>query len=85
MHRGDWNRRPEVPASARDKTGHIIYGPTTGVFIDNDKFPLDWANCGSRANFKAHIRRGQNPCGKCRFAESARLASNGERVWKRAG
>ena len=82
--KGTW-KRPEVPLSARDKTGHIVYGNHTGVLIDNDKYPLDWAKCGSRANFKAHIRRGQQPCCKCRLAESSRLAVNGERVWRRAG
>jgi hypothetical protein len=76
--KGQW-KRPEVPLSARNKTGRILYGRKTGVFIDNEKYPLDWAACGSRANFKAHIRRGQEPCRACRLAESTRLAANGER------
>lgn len=68
--------RTDIPEQARylDSNGkrQLRYGKKTGLFIDNEKYPLDWAACGTRSNFRAHLRRGQEPCAKCRLAESDR-------------
>lgn len=36
-----------------------------------ERFSLDWANCGTEANYKAHYRRGEQPCDRCRRAKHA--------------
>lgn len=70
---GDNGRRSNRPETLhRDKRGkiQITYGPRVERYIDNEKYPLDWAKCGTEANFKAHIRRGQKPCVECEKANS---------------
>lgn len=68
-------RNPTIPASARyiDSSGRpqVHYG--NGVFIDNERYPLDWAACGTRKNYKAHLRRGQQSCKQCLKAERNKL------------
>lgn len=32
--------------------------------------PLDWAKCGTAANYRAHLRRGQTPCAACKAAQN---------------
>lgn len=53
-------RREDIPDERP-----IVYGKSTGIYVDNDKWPLDWARCGSEANYMAHVRRGQKPCDAC--------------------
>lgn len=33
---------------------------------------FDFAKCGTPANYRAHLRRGEKPCRSCRQAESRR-------------
>lgn len=43
----------------------MLYG------IKHNRFPeppLDWAKCGTPANYRAHLRRGQDPCAECKRA-----------------
>lgn len=48
---------------------NINYGRKTGRFITT---PLDYKKCGKSSNYRAHLRRGQKPCERCRMAESDR-------------
>ena len=41
------------------------YGRRHGVYV---RTPLDENRCGTRANYQAHLRRGQDACDKCRAA-----------------
>lgn len=43
-------------------------------------FNLDWANCGTEANYMAHRRIGEQPCKKCTIAATR---ANAERRRKR--
>lgn len=84
MSRGR-NRREDITEEQRarlKKPGCLVYGETTGIYVDNDKHPLDWAKCGSDSNYAAHRRRGQEPCDPCRKA--MRLASTVRRDRARA-
>lgn len=35
---------------------------------------FDWAACGTAAQYRKHLRHGQQPCAACRAAESRRQA-----------
>jgi hypothetical protein len=50
----------EPPRSNRTR-----YGRKTGIFVNA---PLDWTRCGTPANYRAHLRRGQDACQACRKA-----------------
>ncbi len=51
----------EPPHSGRN------YGRKHGVYATT---PLDWARCGTPANYHAHRRRGQDACRACKKAHS---------------
>lgn len=53
---------------ANSPNRQIKYGIKHGRFIDNDKYPLDEAACGTLKNYRAHQRRGQKPCRRCEAA-----------------
>jgi hypothetical protein len=38
------------------------WGAKYGRFL---QVPLDWAKCGTEANYTGHLRRGQRPCTAC--------------------
>lgn len=44
----------------------------SGYRIDPERYPLDFALCGTSGNYRAHLRRGEKPCRSCRQAESRR-------------
>lgn len=44
----------------------------SGYRIDPDRYPLDFAKCGTPGNYRAHLRRGEKPCGPCLGAEARR-------------
>lgn len=50
-------------------TSGVRYGAKWGRFVQVE---LDWAKCGTAANYQAHLRRGQKPCRACRQAERER-------------
>jgi hypothetical protein len=60
-----------------------VYGAKYGRFIDNDVHPMDPARCGTAANVRAHQRRGQKLCRRCRVFEAARVNEYEERRPKR--
>lgn len=68
-------KRNDIPPHARTPNGSIKYGHFTGVYIDNDKYPLDESKCGTYANMRAHERRGQEPCDACREVRHERFSS----------
>lgn len=37
--------------------------------------PLDWANCGTEANYARHRRLGEQPCRACRAANAQASAT----------
>lgn len=39
--------------------------------------PIDWANCGTLANYRRHLRLKEKPCKKC--ADHARLYNEDRR------
>jgi hypothetical protein len=41
------------------------YGRKYGIYV---RTPLDWAKCGTPANYGAHRRRGQDACRACKKA-----------------
>jgi hypothetical protein len=41
------------------------WGAKHGRFLE---VPLDWAKCGSEANYAGHLRRGEKPCAACKKA-----------------
>ena len=43
---------------------------STKYRIDPETHPLDWAKCGTPANYQAHLRRGEKPCEACRKAQN---------------
>jgi hypothetical protein len=45
----------------------IPYGNKHGKIVTA---PLDWAACGSPANYRAHLRRGEPACRACKKAEA---------------
>lgn len=42
-----------------------LYGIQHGRLLQAE---LDWAKCGSEANYRGHLRRGERPCASCREA-----------------
>jgi len=42
-----------------------LYGAKHGRVL---KAPIDWAKCGTVANYRGHLRRGEKPCHACREA-----------------
>ena len=45
----------------------MLYGRTHNRFV---RVPLDWAACGTSANYRAHLKRGETPCEPCRKANA---------------
>jgi hypothetical protein len=60
----------------------ILYGAKHGRFPAP---PLDWAACGKPANYRAHLRRGEKPCGPCRKAEGVRTAERRRAIMAAGG
>jgi hypothetical protein len=54
------------------RSGQTRYGLKTGIF---PRTPVDWAKCGTAANYHQHRRRGQD-CPRCR---KAAVHANAER------
>jgi hypothetical protein len=52
----------------------ILYGARHGRLITA---PLDWAACGTAANYAAHRRRGQDACTACKAAHARDRAARG--------
>lgn len=84
---GDNGHRSNRPETLhKDKRGktQVTYGPSVDRYIDNEKYPLDWAKCGTESNFIAHIRRGQTPCTKCDKANKIANADRKAKARRRA-
>ncbi len=46
-----------------------LYGVKHGRLLQVE---LDWAKCGTEANYRGHLRRGEKPCESCLQAERRR-------------
>jgi hypothetical protein len=50
-----------------------LYGAKHGRFA---RSPLDWAKCGTDANYRAHHRRGEKACAACSAAHARKRADS---------
>lgn len=50
-------------------SAQILYGAKHNRFITTE---LDFAKCGTPANYRAHLRRGEKACQACLRAEARR-------------
>lgn len=58
----------------------IIYGVRVGRLLTT---PLDWAACGTSANYRAHLRRGEKACDACKAAHARDTTDRRRRLKER--
>lgn len=77
------------PHHARGFCNFHYYRATHGIPLDAPigfqcRQPLDWVRCGTAAQYRAHLRRGEIPDESCRRAERRRVQDRYARIGRPA-